>query len=92
MIMVKSTAVKSSDRDAVDAVIEQLIPLLDKDDIIIDGGNSYYIKHRAPRRLPRGERPALHRRRRLRRRGRRPQRPLHHARRPAHLGADEAHL
>ena len=41
-IMVKSTAVKDSDRDAVDAVIEQLIPLLAKDDIIIDGGNSFY--------------------------------------------------
>ncbi|MEN3942366.1 decarboxylating NADP(+)-dependent phosphogluconate dehydrogenase [Prosthecobacter sp. SYSU 5D2] len=41
-IMVKSNAVKDSDRDAVDAVIEQLIPLLEKDDIIIDGGNSYY--------------------------------------------------
>ncbi len=41
-IMVKSTAVKPDDRDAVDAVIEQLIPLLEKDDIIIDGGNSYY--------------------------------------------------
>jgi len=27
---------------AVDAVIEQLIPLLDKDDIVIDGGNSLY--------------------------------------------------
>lgn len=41
-IMVKSSAVKDSDRDAVDAVIEQLIPLLEQDDIIIDGGNSYY--------------------------------------------------
>src|SRR5215207_7084476 len=41
-IMVKSTAVKDSERDAVDAVIEQLIPLLEKDDIIIDGGNSFY--------------------------------------------------
>ena len=41
-IMVKSNAVKDSDRDAVDAVIEQLIPLLEKGDIIIDGGNSYY--------------------------------------------------
>ena len=41
-IMVKSTAVADSDRDAVDAVIEQLIPLLAKDDIIIDGGNSFY--------------------------------------------------
>jgi 6-phosphogluconate dehydrogenase len=27
---------------AVDAVIEQLLPLLDKDDIVIDGGNSLY--------------------------------------------------
>ena len=35
MIMVKAGA-------AVDAVIEQLIPLLDRGDIIIDGGNSLY--------------------------------------------------
>jgi 6-phosphogluconate dehydrogenase len=35
MLMVKAGA-------AVDAVIEQLIPLLAKDDIIIDGGNSLY--------------------------------------------------
>jgi 6-phosphogluconate dehydrogenase len=41
-IMVKSSAVSDQDRDAVDAVIEQLIPLLDPGDIIIDGGNSYY--------------------------------------------------
>ena len=41
-IMVQSKAVEPNDRDAVDAVIEQLIPLLDKDDIVIDGGNSYY--------------------------------------------------
>jgi 6-phosphogluconate dehydrogenase len=41
-IMVKSTAVAERDRDAVDAVIEQLIPLLEPDDIIIDGGNSFY--------------------------------------------------
>ena len=34
-IMVKSTAVKDSERDAVDAVIEQLIPLLDQGDIVI---------------------------------------------------------
>jgi 6-phosphogluconate dehydrogenase len=64
--MVKSTAVKDTDRDAVDAVIEQLMPLLDKDDIVIDGGNSLY-RHRASRRLPRRKRPPLHRRRRLRR-------------------------
>ncbi len=41
-IMVKSNAVADSDRDAVDAVIDQLIPLLEEDDIIIDGGNSFY--------------------------------------------------
>ena len=35
MMMVKAGA-------AVDAVIEQLLPLLDKDDIVIDGGNSLY--------------------------------------------------
>ena len=35
MLMVKAGA-------AVDAVIEQLIPLLDADDIVIDGGNSLY--------------------------------------------------
>ena len=35
MLMVQAGA-------AVDAVIEQLIPLLDRDDIIIDGGNSLY--------------------------------------------------
>src|SRR4051812_2649086 len=28
---------------AVDPVLETLIPLLDKDDIVIDGGNSYYV-------------------------------------------------
>lgn len=35
MLMVKAGA-------AVDAVIEQLIPLLDEGDIIIDGGNTYF--------------------------------------------------
>jgi 6-phosphogluconate dehydrogenase len=35
MLMVKAGA-------AVDAVIEQLLPLLDHDDIVIDGGNSLY--------------------------------------------------
>jgi len=35
MLMVKAGA-------AVDAVIEQLLPLLDRDDIVIDGGNSLY--------------------------------------------------
>ncbi|MEX0676612.1 MAG: decarboxylating NADP(+)-dependent phosphogluconate dehydrogenase [Pirellulales bacterium] len=36
MLMVKAGA-------AVDAVIEQLVPLLSPGDVIIDGGNSYYL-------------------------------------------------
>ncbi len=36
MMMVKAGA-------PVDAVIEQVLPLLDKGDVIIDGGNSYYV-------------------------------------------------
>jgi len=36
MIMVKAG-------QPVDAVIDQLLPLLDKGDVIIDGGNSYYV-------------------------------------------------
>lgn len=44
MIMVKSTAALDiNDRDAVDAVIDSLVPLLDKGDLIIDGGNTYFI-------------------------------------------------
>jgi 6-phosphogluconate dehydrogenase len=40
VLLVKSTAVLPDDRDAVDATIQGLLPLLDKSDIIIDGGNS----------------------------------------------------
>ena len=40
VLLVKSTAVLPNDRDAVDATIQGLLPLLDKGDIIIDGGNS----------------------------------------------------
>jgi len=40
VLLVKSTAVLPDDRDAVDATIQGLLPLLDKGDIIIDGGNS----------------------------------------------------
>ena len=44
MLLVKSTAANDiNDRDAVDKVIEQLMPLLEKGDLVIDGGNSYYI-------------------------------------------------
>lgn len=40
VLLVKSTAVLPNDRDAVDKVIDGLIPLLDKGDLVIDGGNS----------------------------------------------------
>lgn len=44
MIMVKSTAALDiNDRDAVDAVIDSIVPLLDEGDLLIDGGNTYYI-------------------------------------------------
>jgi 6-phosphogluconate dehydrogenase len=44
MILVKSTAGGDpNDRDAVDKVIESLVPLLDEGDLIIDGGNTYFI-------------------------------------------------
>ena len=44
MMMVQSTAsTNPNDRDAVDAVIDSLVPLLDEGDLIIDGGNTYFI-------------------------------------------------
>ena len=44
MILVKSTAGGDPhDRDAVDKVIESLVPLLEEGDLIIDGGNTYFI-------------------------------------------------
>ena len=44
MLLVKSTAANDiNDRDAVDKVIEQLVPLLEEGALVIDGGNSYYI-------------------------------------------------
>ena len=56
---------------AVDDFIEQLLPHLEPGDIIIDGGNTHFpdtIRRTAVRRE---QGPALHRHRRLRRRGRR---------------------
>ena len=40
VLMVQSKAVASTDRDAVDKVTDQLEPLVDEGDLIIDGGNS----------------------------------------------------
>ncbi|MCG8508894.1 MAG: NAD(P)-binding domain-containing protein, partial [Rhodospirillales bacterium] len=39
VLLVKSTAVLPDDRDAVDKTIDSLLPLIDKGDIVIDGGN-----------------------------------------------------
>ncbi len=44
MMLVQSKAgADPADRDAVDAVIGQLVPLLDEGDLVIDGGNTYFI-------------------------------------------------
>ncbi len=44
MMLVKSKAgADPADRDAVDAVIDQLLPLLDEGDLLIDGGNTFFI-------------------------------------------------
>ena len=56
----------------VDSVIEQLVPLLEAGDIIIDAGNSHYEDTRRREAALRQEGPALRRHRRLRRRGGRP--------------------
>ncbi len=40
VLMVQSTAVSSTDRDAVDKVTDQLETIVDEGDLIIDGGNS----------------------------------------------------
>ena len=44
MMLVQSKAgADPADRDAVDAVIDQVLPLLDEGDLIIDGGNTFFI-------------------------------------------------
>ena len=74
MMLVKAGA-------AVDAVIDELLPLLEPGDILIDGGNSLFTD--TIRRTKRVEDagPAVHRHRRLRRRGRRAEGPVADARR-----------
>ncbi len=67
--------------EPTDAVIEELAPLLDEGDIVIDCGNAHYTDTRRRERDLRDERAALRRLRRVRRRGRRAQRAEHHARR-----------
>ena len=44
MMLVQSKAgADPSDRDAVDAVINQVVPLMEEGDLLIDGGNTYFI-------------------------------------------------
>lgn len=57
MMLVKSSAgLNPNDRDAVDRVIEDVAPLLEPGDLLIDGGNTYYIhtERRAKELEPKG--------------------------------------
>ena len=61
MIMVKAGEV-------VDQTIEQVLPYLEKGDIVIDGGNSLYTDSTRRSQRPGGQRHSVYRDRRLRRR------------------------
>ena len=62
-----------------DAVIDELAPLLEPGDIIIDGGNAHFADTRRREKRAARARPPLRRHRHLRRRGGRAPRPVHHA-------------
>ena len=64
---------------ATDAVIDELVPLLEKDDIVIDAGNAHFVDTARRERRPLREGAALRRHRRLRWRGGRAARAEHHA-------------
>ena len=64
-----------------DDVIDELVPLLDEGDIVIDCGNAHYVDTRRREADAARQGPALRRLRRLRRRGGRAERPVDHARR-----------
>jgi len=65
----------------VDSVIEDLLPNLDKGDLIIDAGNSYFKDTQSARPQPGGQRHSISGCGRVRRRGRCTPRTEHHARR-----------
>lgn len=77
---------------AVDDMIEKLLPLLDDGDILIDGGNSHFPD--TIRRTAYVEsKGKLYRHRRVRRRRRRTERPQHDARRqPRRVAVCEAYF
>jgi 6-phosphogluconate dehydrogenase len=81
MLMVKAGA-------AVDAVIEQLLPLLEPDDIVIDGGNSLYTDTERRDAWLAAAGPALRRRRVSAAARKARARAQHHARRPASTWAE----
>ena len=85
MIMVKA--------DAVDQVIDELVPLLEPGDILIDGGNSHFPDSTRRTQDLKAKGLHLHRHGGLRRRGRGLERAFDHARRrPGRLAAREADL
>ena len=65
----------------VDDVIDDLLPLLEKGDIVIDGGNSHYTDTLRRVSFLRGKRISFYGSRHFRRRTGRPNGPQHHARR-----------
>ena len=77
----------------VDELIEQLIPLLAPGDVIIDGGNTHFTDTERRTKYVEEQGAAVHRHRRVGRRGRRTARTQHHARRqPGRLAAGQADL
>ena len=75
----------------VDSMLEQLKPLLEKGDIVIDGGNTHFQETRAARPTWRQARHQLRRHGRLGRRGGRAARPVAHAgRHDRGVGAPQA--
>ncbi len=86
MLMVKAG-------EPVDDFIELLLPHLEPGDLIIDGGNSHFPDTIRRTQVPGGEGPAVHRHRRLRRRGGCAARAVDHARRqPEGVAAREGDL
>ena len=78
--------------DPVDAVLDELLPLLDEGDIVIDGGNSFFQHTERRQAAVQRGRHQLPRRRHLRRRGGRAQRAQHHAgRRSRRVRAGRGH-
>ena len=80
-------------RQPVDQMIEQLLPHLEKGDIIIDGGNSHVPDTNRRTKALADQRHSFHRNRRFRRRRGRTIRPVDHAgRNPGSVAAREGYF